>query len=83
MDEKKTAIEMLEDGMTLEMAASYVGATVEQVKEWRAEAYTKDPILALMHKGMTCAEIAKEIGCTPETARSMVVLAWKKEKEKR
>ena len=83
---KSLALEMLEDGMSLSMIALYTGTTEKQIEKWREEEskyQAKNPVLALMHKGMTCEEIGKELGCTTEAAHTMVVAAWRKDKDRR
>lgn len=83
-DIRQNALDMLDDGMSVTMVAAYSGTTEAQIREWRDSANAaKRPILSLMHKGMTRKEIAKEIGCTPETAHNLVVSEWRKDKEKR
>ena len=86
IDVKQNALEMLEDGMSVTMVAAYSGTPEAQIREWRDgrdSEPARSPILALMHRGMTCEEIAKEIGCSPETAHHLVVSAWRNDKERR
>lgn len=86
IDVRKNALQMLEDGMSLKAVAACSGTTEAQVKEWcdeDCEKQRKNPVLALMHRGMTCAEIVAELGCSPETAHDLVVTEWRKQKEGR
>lgn len=64
IDVRKNALQMLEDGMSLKAAAACSGTTKAQIREWCDEDYEKrrkNPVLALMHRGMTCAEIVAEM----------------------
>ena len=87
IDVRKNALQMLEDGMSLKAVAACSGTTEAQIKEWCDEDYEKrrkNPVLAhVMPLCMTCAEIAAELGCSPETAHDLVVAEWRKQKEGR
>lgn len=78
-DVRRIALEMLEDGMSVSRVAAFSGTTEEQIREWSEEG-NSPPVLKLLHEGKTLAEIAKEVGCDKESARRLVIEAWKKDK---
>lgn len=83
---KRIAFEMLIDGMPESLVAGFVGVTEDAIKQWIANTNNlnnKNKILSLMHKGMTCSEIGKALGVSPEVAHDLVVAEWRKQKEGR
>lgn len=78
-DVKADALRHLAHGVPIAVVARWSGTTEEQIREWREDG-NSPPVLKLLHEGKTLAEIAKEVGCDKESARRLVIEAWKKDK---
>ena len=81
---RESALGWLDAGMTPLQVSQFTGASVEQVRQWDKErTLGKNPVMELMHKGYTCAQIGAELGISENAAHYLVVDTWRQDKERK
>lgn len=79
---RECALGWLDEGMSLFQVSQFTGVPEVTIRQWdRERVKGKNPVMALMHKGMTCKEIGEELGISENAAHYLVVDTWREEKE--
>lgn len=80
---RECALGWLDEGMSLFAVSQFTGVPEAQIRQWdRERVKVTNPVMVLMHKGMTCKEIGEELGISENAAHYLVVDTWREEKER-